>query len=218
MGDQASLNLGTGPREQLEHETATVLSKTDYQSSSEEETAEYRSHHYQRLIKILPRYSDNTLRRLIAAAPELDSGLRYLLFVTNPDEEYINDWVTIEPVVLEEVMDSEPVIRGLHRYEKLAPQGDDNCSSRRIDQVRAIARVTARFLDIIHGIETDVNDEGFNIHYIRNVELRVLITTHENPGAVADLIIQRNITDADQIRSLLSTMNATSSAIHDGTL
>lgn len=218
MGNPASPPVIATDRKQLEHETATALSQTNYQSFTVEETAKHRAHQYNRIIGLLPRYSDNTLRRFIAAAPELDSGLRYLLFVTSPDEEHINDWVTIEPVALEEVMNSEPVIRGLHRYEKLAPQGDGNCSSRRIAQVRAIARVTARFLDLGHGIEHDVNDEGFNIHYIENVELRDLITTHKNPGAVADLIIQRDITDADQIRSLLSTMNATSSAIHDGTL
>lgn len=216
--DKATQTAITTDREQLEHETAVALSNNVYTISSDEEAAETRSHHYHQLIDILPRYSDTTLHRLIAAAPLLDTVLRYLLFVTRPNEDYLNDWMTAEPIAVKEIIDSEPVIQGLHRYETLTPQKDGTYPARRVDQVGAIARVTAHFLDLGYGIEYGVNDQGFNIQYIEDENLRDFLTTHENPGAVADLIIERGITDVQQLTALLRTMDHTFNAVHDGVL
>lgn len=207
--------MTTTNRQRLEHKTATALSQASYQFFTVEETASRRAHHYKVIIESLPRHSDPMLYRLLDASPELHAGLRHLLVMTEPEEAYINDWLTVEPIALQETMDSDPVIRGLHRYENLAPQ---EYGPRRIEQVRAIARATARFFGLGHGIGHDVDDQGFNIHYIEDVKLRNLLTTHENPGAVADLIIHRDITDARQITNLLETMDVTAKAIHDGAL
>jgi hypothetical protein len=205
-------------RQQLEHEAATALSTSRVYSSSEE-AERYREHNFHVLASIvLPRYSSATMHRLIAAAPVLETNLRQLLLMERVHEDYLNDWVTVELTALTEVMDTDPIIRGLHRYENLTPQRDGAYPARRIEQVSALTRVTAHLLDLGHGIEHDVNDEEFNIHYIADPKLRNLLTTHENPAAVADLIIQRDITDADQIIILLDTMNATANAINDGAL
>jgi len=69
-----------------------------------------------------------------------------------------------------------------------------------------------------HGIYFDTNDQGFNIHYIKDAELRGLLTTHETPSVVADLIIQRDITDAEQIATLLDTMSVTPNVLTDGVI
>lgn len=192
-----------------------MLANSAYGKSTMTEVADYRERHYQNLLGVLRRYSDITLNRIREEAPELDASLRYLFFDTKPSDEYLYDWFTVEPIAVQEIIDADPIIRGLHRYENLAPQED---SARRIDQVRAIARVTARFLDLGHGIEHDVDDDGFNISYIEDVGLCNLLTTHENPGAVTDLIIQRDITDAQQLTALIDAMGSTANPITNGML
>lgn len=206
-------------RQQLEHAVATVLSSTNRATMSSEEAERYREHnHYVLAGIVLPRYSDATLHRLMAAASTLETNLRQLLLMERVHEHHLNDWVTVELSSLTEVMDTDPVIRGLRRYEHLAPQKDGNYPVRRIEQVSALTRVTARLLDLGHGIEYDVADDGFNIHYIADPKLRTLVTTYKDPSAVADLITQRDMTDADQITALLETMSATTNAIRDGVL
>jgi hypothetical protein len=56
------------------------------------------------------------------------------------------------------------------------------------------------------------------VEYIEDDKLRDLLTTHENPTAIADIITQRDILDADQIIILLDTMDDTANAINDGIL
>lgn len=206
-------------RKQLEHEAATALSITSRVSSSSEESERYREHNFHVLASIvLPRYSSATLHRLIDAAPVLETHLRHLLLMERVHEEYLNDWVTVELTTLTEIMDTDPVIRGLRRYENLSPQRAGSYPARRIEQVSALTQVTAHLIDLGHGIEYDVDDEGFNIQYIEDPKLQTLVTTHKDPSTVAELITQRSIFDTDQITALLDTMNTTATAIRDGVL
>jgi hypothetical protein len=212
-------NETSDTKQHLEHEAATALSITSRVNSSSEESERYREHNYYVLSTIvLPRYSSATLYRLIAAAPVLDGSIQQLLLMERVHEYHLNDWVTVELSALTEVMDTDPVIRGLYRYEHLAPQKDGNYPPRRIEQVSALTRVTAHLLDLGHGITHDVNEDGFNTQHIEDPKLCDLLTTHGKPSAVADLITERGITDADQITALLDTMNTTTNAIRDGVL
>jgi hypothetical protein len=212
-------NETSDTKQQLEHEAATALSVTSRVSSSSEEAERYREHNFYVLSSIvLPRYSDATLHRLIAAAPVLETNLRQLLLMERVHEDYLNDWVTVELTALTEVRDTDPITMGLRRYENLAPQRDGAYPARRIEQVSALTRVTTHLIDLGYGIEHGVNDEGFNIHYIEDTKLRELLTTHKDPAAVAYLITERDIFDTDQITALLDTMSTTTNAIRNGVL
>jgi hypothetical protein len=45
-----------------------------------------------------------------------------------------------------------------------------------------------------------------------------LITTHEDPEAVADLIVSRDISSADELMAILEAMDRVSPAMIDGVL
>jgi hypothetical protein len=47
---------------------------------------------------------------------------------------------------------------------------------------------------------------------------RDLLTTHENPTAIADIIVTRNHTDPDQITALYDTMTQIAPALTEGAL
>lgn len=206
-------------RQQLEHEAATALAGSSYTASTAEATEQYRANNHHVLYNtVLSRYNDATLHRLIAVAPVLDGSIRQLLMMERVHEDHLNDWITVELSALEEVMDTDPVIRGLRRYQELAPQKDGNYPAHRIEQVSALTRITAHLLDLGHGIEYDVDEDGFNIHIIADPKLRTLVTTHENPSAIADLIISRNLTDPDQLTALLDNMSTTTNAIRNGVI
>lgn len=206
-------------RQQLEHEAATALSITSATNSSSEEAERYREHNFYVLAGIvLPRYSEATLHRLIAVAPVLETNLRQLLLMERVHEDYLNDWVTVELTTLTEVRDTDPVTMGLRRYENLAPQRDGSYPARRIEQVSALTRVTTHLLDLGHGIEYGVNDEGFNIYCIEDPKLSNLLTTHENPATIAHLITERDTFDTDQITALLDSMNAIPNALTHGVI
>jgi hypothetical protein len=206
-------------REQLERATAEALANLNYGPPTRLVDAADRAHNYKRVLAVLHPYSDETLHRFTATATtNIGADLNDFLINTEADEEYVNDWITIEPTALQEVIDSIPIIQGFQQYKNLTPQQDGHYPPRRTEEVLAITRATAHLLDLGYGIEYGVNAREFNMHYIEDVKLRSLLTTHENPGAVADLITERDMTDADQITALLDTMNTTTNAIQEGVL
>jgi hypothetical protein len=198
-------------RAQLEQEVAEALTKYD-QYAGAELVNSYR--------KALQGYSDHTLHRINSVAPALDAGafVTHLLLLERPDDAHLNDWVAIKSITLSESMDPQTFIRGLIQYENLTPQQDEHYPPRRTEEVLAISRVTAHFCARGDGNVYGRNDEYDNIEYIEDAKLRALLTAHENPAAVADIIIQRGITDVYQIMSLLDSMKTTATAIHRGTL
>lgn len=56
------------------------------------------------------------------------------------------------------------------------------------------------------------------MQYIADQGISDLLTTHEDPAAIADIIIARDLSDPDQITALYDTMNQTATAISDGAL
>jgi hypothetical protein len=206
-------------RTELEQEAALLLVNPNSRYPKSETELERWDKNYKKLLTVLHPYSDETLQRLTTAATT-DAGSDLTEFICRgaADEEYINDWIAVEPFASQEGIDSVPVLHGLQKYENLTPQKDGHYPARRTEEVFAITRVTAHFEDLGHGIDYGVNPEDYNMQYIEDEKLRDLLTTHENPRAVADLIVQRDITDADQIRSLLAAMETTANAITSGTL
>lgn len=198
-------------RAQLEQEVAEALVKPSSYTDTELVNS-YR--------KALQGYSDNTLHRINSVAPALDAGafVTHLLLLEHPDDAHLNDWVTIKSITLSESMDPQTFIRGLIQYENLTPQQNDHYPPRRTEEVLAISRVTAHFCTRGDGNVYGRNDEYDNIEYIGDAKLRALLTTHEDPAAIADIITQRGITDTDQITTLLDTMDHTAKAITNGAL
>lgn len=188
-------------REKLEHLAAAIVG--DKKAST------------LHVIAALTSCSDFTLDRIVSSLNGIPQMLHYLLVVTGPSDEYLNDWLTIEPIAIEEVMDSAPVIAGLERYEHLTSPEN---MQRRIEETSAIARVTAYFLDLGHGVEYDINHNGDNIQFIEDTGLREILTTHEKPLDIAALITRRNITDTTQLTALLDTVDQTANAVRNGAL
>lgn len=206
-------------REQLERATAAALANLDYDLPTTEVEALDRAYNGERLLAVLHSYSDETLHRFAATAKTfIGADLNDFLLGAEADEEYVNDWITAEPTAYLADIDSVPIIQGLPQYKNLTPQHDGHYPDRRVEEVVAITRVTAHLFDLSYGIEYGVNDQELNMHYIEDEKLRDLLTTHENPAAVADLITARDLMDADQITALLDTMNTTASAISDGVI
>lgn len=219
MDDQASPHGTVEPREHLERATAEALANLNYGLPTTELEATSRAHAYQRLLAVLHPYSAETLQRFTATATtDIGADLNDFLVGAHPDEGLVNDWIILEPTALDEDIDSVPLMQGLTQYKNLTPQHDGHYPPRRAEEVLAITRVTAHLAESGHGVFDGFNDEGLSMQYIEDEKLRDLLTTHEDPTAIADLITQRGVTDADQIIILLDTMNTTANAINNGAL
>jgi hypothetical protein len=68
------------------------------------------------------------------------------------------------------------------------------------------------------GFNEDLDSNRKLMQVIADEQLRDLLTTYENPDAIADIIINRNLTDPDQITAVHETMTSTTSSISDGIL
>lgn len=207
---KATLRSTRQRREQLERDTAESLAT---------QTGTFLAKTYEKLLAALPDYSDATLHRFAAAATT-DLGWNLNEFICNarPSEAYVNDWITTRPTAIKENIDTLHIIQGLGEYKHLEPQQHGHYPQRRIEQITALIRVSAHLGNTGHGVAFGVNkDQGLMLH-IEDENLSDLITTHENPQAVADIIIARDLTDPDQIIQLLSTMSNTTKPIRDGAL
>jgi hypothetical protein len=206
------------PRAILEHETATALVDAamlrQYSNDDRDPEKLYRD-----CIRILPACSDDTLNRLATAAGA-NYGFEALKMVTNHhfDESYMSDWLHLKPVVDELLLSNvDPTLGAvaLNHYESIAPQDDPE---RRTEQLAAIYRVDNH----LNRAGTGMTSYGTLFHprvsYIADEHLRTLLTTHKDPGAVADLIIDRGLTDTAQIIALTELMDRSTPALREGTL
>ena len=217
--EERAVKVTATDREHLEHQTADALVTQNYGPPASDNDERIRATNYQKIRAVLPKYSDETLRRFIAAADtDLCWSLETYLCTGKADEEYTNDWIVMEPTALSKDIDSVPVLRGLTQYKHLTPQNNGHYPTRRAEQVIAITRVTAHLAETRHGLTNVPNDELEMMKFIKDEQLRNLLTTHDDPAAVADIIINRSITDAGQIVQLLEGITSTASAISDGTL
>lgn len=207
---KATLRSTRQRREQLERDTAESLAT---------QTGTFLAKTYEKLLAAIPDYSDATLHRFAAAATT-DLGWNLNEFICNarPSEAYVNDWITTRPTAIKENIDTLHIIQGLCEYKHLEPQQHGHYPQRRIEQITALIRVSAHLGNTGHGIAFGVNkDQGLMLH-IEDEKLSDLLTTHENPSAIADLIVTRNITNAEQLTALYKESANTAKAINKGVL
>jgi hypothetical protein len=88
---------------------------------------------------------------------------------------------------------------------------------RRTEQATALLLVTDHLYTTPH-VVIRADASGSRTATLADEKLGALITTHRNPGLVADLIISRNVTDMDEIASLLAQMDSTAAAVSAGVL
>jgi hypothetical protein len=158
-------------------------------------------------------YTDETLRTLLRAA---DAGHDYHL-VRLITEEIIEDCLLIEPELNQTPgISDRKILAGLRRYRHLAPHED---SERRLTQITAIRRAVHRGLQLQYtAVDTIKVRETPNEICISDERISDLITTHEDPEAVADLIVSRDISSADELMAILEAMDRVSPAMIDGVL
>ena len=197
---KAALPTTRQTRKALEHEVAHTLVNQDLDPPVTEVDRFNRSKDYQLLIRVLPKYSDATLHRIMeSATTDIGWELDTLLGNSQPSEEYVNDWIVIRSAQVDNTVNHEHIITGLEAYEHLAQQDNGHYPEERAAAITAILRVSAHLGTTGEGLEFGV-------------------TQHENPSAVADIIISRNVTDSEQIIQLLETMDQTAHPISNGVL
>lgn len=208
MNDNTSQHHSMDQREQLKRATAEALTRANHTLPSSSLEAVQRASSYQKFLISVEPYGDATLHRLITAAEKgfQEHTFNVLVYGVSFDEQYLNDLITVEPFLTFTSFGPSTIINSLMRYERLTPQSSDGYPERREQQVIAITRAVLHLFDLAKGIEVDTLKEQF---FIADPELRELITTHEEPGVIADLIIQRDIVDAEQLTTLLDTMSTT---------
>lgn len=206
-------------RSLLVYQTAEAL-HTRYGMAFSKREKELLAQERESLIKILGGYSDETLRRISSTANTAFVWLlsTYLHSKDSPDEEYVNDWITIEMVAPEDDTESVSILSGLTQYERLVPQENGHYPAHRTNQVTAIYRATSHLNQRRNGVINRPNDKLDMMKYIEDKALRDLITTHEDPAAVADIIVLRDVTDPSQITALMETANSTANSLSNGIL
>jgi hypothetical protein len=173
-----------------------------------------------RLNKILPTYSDATLNRIINAPQETSAHVLGVIRQTTSNDENINDWISVEPVINAAGGWAEDAVLAIPTYKHIASYAGPQ-TSRRIIQARALISVsihlfTHRGGELHFRLTRDSN--GNRVRHIADEKLTTLILTHNDPIAVALIITTRNLTDSDQITAIYDTMSNTQNAISDGTL
>lgn len=205
----------------LEHETAEAIVH-DYYGMPPTTDGERRevAKKYQAIRSVLPQCSSAMLQRF-STVESIGLGYRKTLadFLCKPNAniEFINDLLTFSPAVGDCLIHEEPFVLGLSRYEHLVPYEYGECPVQRFEQTVAIARVTAYLVDSCRGAKSMMKTDG-EVSFIEDRRLRDLITTHDDPSFVANIITQRGITDPDMIISVYKAMVSAPNAIHDGVL
>lgn len=208
-------------REKLEHETAVALCAND--PTPESKASDTSSQHYDRCRSTLSTYSTATLHRVRAAA---STGLGYdlldVISYNDHPEETVNDYCMLYPVLKAERMYKSEISRYLNsllHYKHLDRVKAGDYTERRLAQASAVIRVTKHLSRMGVPVRVDSpDDENEMIEYITDGGLRDLLTTSDNPERIADIIIERNIIDAEEIAAVLKTMDDTPDSLQNGTL
>jgi hypothetical protein len=151
-------------------------------------------------------HQDDTLQKIKSAArTELGNDLMRMISYDNRTEEYVRDWIALEPFRAENNFPrTQGVLLSLDLFPNLAPQSEE---AKRHEQLKAITRVTMHF-NSDKGTVTVARSGAFKNTrlYITDEGIRSLLTDHEYPSAVAALIIERNLTEYDQIAGVISAI------------
>lgn len=162
-------------------------------------------------------YHTETLRRIIGTTAT-EQGFKLLVLIQGGSEDrFINDWIAVSQLSHQNMSNAKTVVDALPYYKGLAAQHHGQYPQRRTAQVEAIFRVTEH-LYTGSSVKIQNDSDGNRIAILTDEKLSSLIINHPSPEAVADLIITRNITDHDQIVSILGDMDSTAPAITEGIL
>lgn len=175
-----------------------------------------------RFSHLLPKYSTATLHRIIGSAPESSLNILAIIRSHSPDDEQLNDWISVERIHSEVGGLPTGVVKGIPQYKHIEKHDGAN-PQRREAQAKALVRVIMHFTvgtgylfsSQVTGTMFDSKDK---VKLISNENLSDLITTHDDPAAVADIITTRNLIDPESILSVLNTAGKTAHAITDGVL
>lgn len=209
-------------REALEYETAVALCAND--PTPESKASETSSQHYDRCRKVLSAYSPATLQRVREIA-ETARGydLLEMISLDGVPEDTANDYCTLSHVLEAEKMYKNEGFRHLNalpHYKHLDPIIAGDYPDKRLAKATAIIRVTKHLemmgVDVL--AENPFGEDESWIKFIPDEKLRDLLTTSDDPEHTADIIIERNIFDEDEINAVLATMNETPDALQNGTL
>jgi hypothetical protein len=202
-------------REQLERATAKALVASmspDHPDNDERG----RSNALWRCLRRLPKFTTEALVLFRESAEtRLGEELLHLLAYKYRSEQYLVDWILINPYSgVGQNADVHYVVRALPHYENLSPLSNRKDRS---EQSRAILRVTDYLAGAKHGYMV-ISDGSDDYAIITDERLRTLLTTCNNPAAVAEIIATRGVTDVDQIVKLLAAMDETTATLNEGTL
>lgn len=172
--------------------------------------------------KRIATYGDETIRRVIAAAEtEMYDDLFQKVVYDKVSDEFISDWIMLRPEASEHDMPNiDALIYGLKHYAHLAPQSEPE---KRLEQGNAIVRVINFMSGKGWAFVTTLSDrtnygKPQRVAYIADEGIRDLLTTHQNPGAVADIIIDRDILDAAEVASIADNMSHAPAVLTEGVL
>lgn len=181
------------------------------------------SHNYTLCIERVSPYATATLQRLLdAAGTQSGLSLYNLLTMNHQPEKLINDWCAMLPVINENKLMKYEVLsllNALPHYRHLTPYDSEEYPDSRRTQIIAIARVTLHLIGIGLPVATpDPNNSKSKLLLIPDKSLRDLITGSDDPQRLADLIIERSVTDPATVTALLSDMNSAPDPLQTGTL
>lgn len=210
--------------ELLQHATAKALTGLYPGPTANASQERERQLLHERVMTRLKHYAPETLQLILTSiTPVLRSDICDIILSESHNEnyehqwlhEYIKDVTIVKDTILtttDQPIHALPLMRGLPHYLSLTTHENP---TRRADELTAITRVLIHLLFQGSGV---ISSSRPSRQYIADPTTRGLLTTHENPNAVATLIIERGTTDPEHIAELLDNMNTTENAVQSGVL
>lgn len=194
------MELNTLYADKLAYETAAAL----YSNSAVYPRGSYTT--WSKVRAKLSTFSDATLHRIQTVTNPLysDAILYNLITDTGTTEETFNDYCMLIPTFTTMGTNqkySNHYARSLDQY-LLEPIESGVYPERRVQQASAIVRVT-HYLRSQGEVASSTDVHGWEMSFIPKRGLRRLLTDHENPEHVADIVLQRGITDGKSITAIL---------------
>lgn len=172
---------------------------------------------------IISQYSPATLRRLHQEFTPSELNFLADSIITHEEtEEFVNDLILLKDQLVGDLGSPGKrslYLRGISHYEHIAPQVDGSYPARRLAQATAVLRITAHLKR--EGVKNQgVREEGGakTFAYIADERIRTMLTMHEDPEALAELIISRGLTTSEDIEAVLVMMTGVSPALRTGSL
>jgi hypothetical protein len=188
-----------------------------------DKTADRLYHYMDEYTAIISYYSRATLRRLHQEFTPSELNFLADSIITHEEtEDFINDLILLKDQMGDDL--GAPgrrslYLRGISHYEHIAPQVDGSYPARRLAQATAVLRITGHLRREgvkNHGLREEGGAKMFA--YIADERIRTMLTTHEDPEALAELIISRGLTTSEDIKAVLLTMTGISPALRTGSL